>query len=507
MPHPREHSVRTPEKSAIIEARTGRTRSYGALEQRANAIAHLLRAYGLLAGECMAILMEDRIEYFDLVWAAQRSGLYFLPVYTSLGEAETAAMVAHADARLIFASSAYLGKAEAIARLCPQVLAAVCIDDDGSANHLERRLQAMPTTPIGDEAGGQPMQYSGGTTGTPKGIRRPAVTGGIDTPDKLLDLAIDRFGFSPSMRLSTTAPLHHVAPMRFSMMTHRLGGTTILLGDFEAEAALGALEHFAISHSHWIPDMLVRLVKLPEAVKARTDLSLHRCAIHAAAPCPPVIKSALLDWWGPIVHEIYAGTEAPGFCIIGPQEWRQKPGSVGRAAIGSVRIVGPDGAEVPAGQIGQVYFADPLPFSYHKDAQRTRDAFNDKGWATIDDLGWVDADGYVFLIERKGFAYALGGLAIYPRLAEDCIIGHPAVADVGLAALPDMANAQDRVAVVLLLEGFEASASLAATLLNMTQGLPDHQQPTRLIFVDTFPRDDDGKIDRKALARQARKQH
>jgi long-chain acyl-CoA synthetase len=499
MAHPRDHARLTPDKPAALDARTGAMRSYADLEARANGIAHLLRGQGLKPGDCIAILMEDRLDYFDIAWAAQRTGLYFLPVYASLSLDDTAAMVAHADSQLLFTSPAFLAKALAVAKRCVQIKQTICVGQ-GSANGLEALLKGVPSTPVADEAGGQPMQYSGGTTGVPKGIRRPAITGGIDTPDGLLSLAIERFGFGSDMRLSTTAPLHHVAPMRFSMMAHRLGGTTILLGEFDARSALANLERFAITHSHWVPDMLVRLVKLPVAERWRVNLATHRCAIHAAAPCPPAIKAQLLDWWGPIVHEVYAGTETPGFCMIGPEEWLRKPGSVGQSVVGDVRIVGPDGKEVTNGVIGQIYFADPLPFSYYKDPQRTKAAFNDQGWATIDDLGYKDDEGYVFLVERKGFAYTVGSRQVYPRRAEDAMIGHPAVADAGLAALPAPSNVNELVAVVLLLETETPDAQLAQAIISAASHLDAHERPTRLVFCSKFPRDDDGKIDRAALA-------
>lgn len=490
--HPRRMAQEQPYKPAIIDAKTGVVRTFGALESRANQIAHLCRANGAKVGDCIAFLMEDRPECFDIAWAAQRAGLYYLPVYTSISPNEAADMVNHADAVMLFASEKLAQLAHDIAALSPKIGAVFVTGAD-----LEGLLRSIPDTPIDDETRGLPTQYTGGTTGKPKGLRTPLKGEPIETPDGLTELAVQRFGFHEDMVFSTSAPLYHVAPVKLSMIAHALGATTVLIGDFDGEWALECIETHAITHSHWVPHMFVQLVKLPEATRICYDVSSLESAVHAAAPCPPAIKRQLMDWWGPIVHEIYAGTEGVGFCMIGPEEWLEKPGSVGKAVIGTVKICTSDGeTELPPGEVGIVYFADALPFAYYKDPARTEAAKNSKGWVTMDDLGVLDEDGYLYLRDRKGFAISLNGEAVYPRVVEDTLIAHPDVWDVGITGLPSNEAASEIAAIVA---SFGADEN---DVRNQAENLPDALQPSRYIFVRQadFPRDADGKLDRKALA-------
>ncbi|MEM7569176.1 MAG: AMP-binding protein, partial [Pseudomonadota bacterium] len=261
--HPRQMAQQNPQKPAVIEAKTGRVRSFGALEARANAIAHLCRNEGVQIGDCIAFLMEDRLECFDITWAAQRAGLYYLPVYTSIEPAEAADMIDHADAVLLFTSERYADLARDISQRCPKIRTVFVVGDT-----FDETLDALPATPIADETRGLPTQYTGGTTGKPKGLRTPLKGEPIETPDGLAALAVARFGFHEDMVFSTSAPLYHVAPVKLSMIAHALGATSILIGDFEAEWALQCIQTHAITHSHWVPHMFVHMVKLPATVRA-----------------------------------------------------------------------------------------------------------------------------------------------------------------------------------------------------------------------------------------------
>lgn len=497
--HPRNMAHSNPNKPAIIDAKTGQQRNFGALEARANQIAHLCRSEGARVGDCIAFLMEDRLECFDITWAAQRAGLYYLPVYTSIEADEAADMVDHADTVLLFASETQASLAHDIAKRCPKIRQVFITGDD-----LEARMAAQPTSPIADETRGLPTQYTGGTTGKPKGLRTPLKEEPIDTPDGLTAQAVSRFGFHKDMVFSTSAPLYHVAPVKLSMIAHALGATTVLIGDFEAEWALKCLERDRVSHSHWVPHMFVQMVKLPAAVRAKYDLSSLQSAVHAAAPCPPAIKQQLMEWWGPIVHEIYAGTEGVGFCMIGPEEWLERPGSVGKPVIGTLKIVGSDGNEVPPGQVGVVYFADALPFAYYKDTARTKAAKNAHGWVTMDDLGYVDADGYLYLRDRKGFTIKRGGKSVYPRVVEDTLIAHSGVRDVGITGMPNNTLADGIIAIVATSEAAADEKALVEELKVLAETLAPHERPSAYIFTQNFPRDADGKLARAALAQIAK---
>jgi long-chain acyl-CoA synthetase len=500
MNHPRHFAKTMPDKLVAIEAATGRTRSYVELESRANRIAHLFRARGARMGDTIAFLAHDRLEIFDIAWAAQRSGLHYLPVYWQLSAKEAAWMIGHADTCILCYDAAFAKQAEAIGALLPHL---IMIAIDGQASDaLEALIAKLPDHPIEDEARGMALQYTGGTTGQPKGVRRVIDGASIDTPDILLPFAIERFAFTADMRLSTTAPMYHVAPLKLNMIAHALGGSTILLGDFDAERALEAIATYKVTHSHWVPHMMVALSKLPSPVRESYDLTSHRAAIHAAAPCPPDIKQALIDWWGPIIHEIYAGTEGAGFCMIDSAEWLTKPGSVGRSVIGTVHIVRADGSKAASGEVGEVWFEDGLPFAYHKDQVATAAATNAQGWVTMDDLGFLDDDGYLFLRDRKTTMLRIGDTPIYPRVVEDALIGEPGIIDVGIAVLHNNAN-EPQVAAGYATASSECDTdALTIALDRRAVALPEPMRPEFYHRLNAFPRDADGKLDREKLAQQ-----
>jgi long-chain acyl-CoA synthetase len=504
MLHPRQHAIATPDRICAVEAFSGRTQTYGMLEVRANRIAHLCRSLGVQPGGTIAFLMHDRIELLEIAWGAQRAGLYFLPVYWNLSNEEAAWMIGHADTQLLFYETRFAAMAMSVAETCPGV-DLICVDGQGPEG-LENRLADQPETPVHDEMRGLALQYTGGTSGRPKGVRRPIAGDPIDTPDILLPHCIDRFGFSSDMRFSTSAPMYHVAPLKLNMIVHALGGTTILLGEFDARTALAAIETYRITHGHWVPHMLVALVKLSPKVRGQHDLSSLRCAIHAAAPCAPAIKSALIEWWGPIVHEIYAGTEGVGFCMINAQEWLEKPGSVGRSVIANVRILRADGIEAAPGEIGEVWFENALPFAYHKDPDQTRRARNDRGWVTMDDLGFLDQDGFLYLRDRKSTTLMLDGNVIYPRVIEDALIGEPTVSDLGVAVVADGAGT-DQLIVGYAPLGSTNHAHVASALAQAAMALPIGHRPHDYVPLSHFPRDADGKIDRALLSATLQQSH
>jgi long-chain acyl-CoA synthetase len=499
MNHPRHFATATPDKPMAIEAATGRSRSFAELELRANRIAHLCRENSLGIGDTIAFLAHDRLEIFDLAWAAQRAGLHYLPVYWQLQTDDAAWMINHADARILFYGAEFAAQAKSIGHILP-ALTIIAIDGD-EPNALEALIAVLPDHPVADEARGMALQYTGGTTGRPKGVRRSIDGAPIDTPDILLPFAVERFGFNVDMRLSTTAPMYHVAPLKLSMIAHALGGTTILLSDFDARRSLVNLEKYKVTHSHWVPHMMVAFSKLPQSFRQTVNLSSHRAAIHAAAPCPPDVKRALIDWWGPIIHEIYAGTEGAGFCMINSTEWLSKPGSVGRSVIAKVHILNTDGSEAAPGDVGEVWFEDGLPFAYHKDTARTAAATNANGWVTMDDLGFLDSDGYLFLRDRKTTMLRLNDTPIYPRVVEDTLISEPEIDDIGIAVLEN--NLGERHLVAGYAKASDGNDHvLQNTLRARASVLPDMMRPHSYHHLPAFPRDADGKLDRAALAEQ-----
>ncbi len=273
---------------------------------------------------------------------------------------------------------------------------------------------------------GRDLLYSSGTTGRPKGVLKPlwpAHLRGQADPEalgtaRLMGVGEDTVYLSP-------APLYHAAPLRYTLRVLELGGSAVIMERFDAQSALELIERHRVTHSQWVPTMFGRLLKLPDDVRRRHDLSSHRVAIHAAAPCPVDVKRAMLDWWGDILMEYYAGSEGCGTTMINSQEWRSRPGSVGRATTGQLHIVDDQGRELPAGEIGQVFFSGGGTFSYLNDPEKTRQAINERGWFTYGDIGHVDAEGYLFLSDRRADLILSGGVNLYPQEIENALARHP----------------------------------------------------------------------------------
>jgi acyl-CoA synthetase (AMP-forming)/AMP-acid ligase II len=348
------------------------------------------------------------------------------------------------------------------------------------------------------------MLYSSGTTGRPKGIKPPLRASPLGAETPFGSLLVGLYGFSTETVYLSPAPLYHAAPAGWTTTAQRIGGTVVVMERFDPEGWLALVERHRVTHSQLVPTHLVRLLKLPEEVRRRYDLSSLRGVVHAAAPCPPEVKRAAIEWLGPIVFEYYSGSEGSGFCAIGPDEWLAHPGSVGRSLAGAVHIVGEGGEEVPTGDEGEVWFESATRFEYHGDAEKTATAWNDRGWSTLGDIGRVDEDGYLYLTDRVAHTIISGGVNIYPREAEDVLVVHPAVLDVGVVGVPDDEMGERVVAFVQLAADQSALADdgLADELLAWCRDRLTHYKcPTELRFVDELPRLPTGKLLKRALLR------
>src|SRR5215210_6304896 len=484
---------------------SGRRRTYRELEDASNRIAQSLRSAGLGTGDHVAVLLTNRVEWYDVVWGALRAGLYVTPVNFHLAAAEAGYIVRDCGAHALFADAELADTVEAMGGDLDGVPLRISVGGrlDGFED-LDAAVAACPATPIADEVEGTWMLYSSGTTGRPKGIKPPLrrLPLGADTP--FGSLLSGLYGFSADTVYLSPAPLYHAAPAGWTTMTQRLGGTAIVMERFDAEDWLALVERHGVTHSQVVPTHLVRLLKLPAEVRRRYDLSSLQRVVHAAAPCPPEVKRAAIEWLGPIVFEFYSGSEGSGFCAIGPEEWLAHPGSVGRSLMGTVHIVGEGGEEVPTGEEGQVWFESATRFEYHGDAEKTASAWNDRGWSTMGDIGRVDADGYLYLTDRVAHTIISGGVNIYPREAEDVLIVHPAVLDVGVVGVPDDEMGERVVAFVQLDADRAGSAgdALAGELLGWCRDRLTHYKcPTEVRFVERLPRLPTGKLLKRALLR------
>ncbi|MFZ4690239.1 MAG: AMP-binding protein [Polymorphobacter sp.] len=495
--HPYLHAAATPDKPAIIMAGSGASLSYAALEAQSNRVAHLLRSHGLVRGDTVALLLHNSLDYLAICWGAQRAGLVFVAMSTKLTADEAGYILTDSGAKLLFASAA-LGEVAAAAS--PGVTARYAV---GGAipgfTDLGAALSALPATRIADESRGRDMLYSSGTTGRPKGVRGPLPEGPLDTVDALSGMVAALYAFGPDMVYLSPAPLYHAAPLRYCMAVHAAGGTVVVMERFEPEAYLAAVERYRCTHSQLVPTMFVRMLKLPPEARQAHDLSSLKVAIHAAAPCPIDVKHAMIDWWGPVIYEYYSATEGAGFTTITPQEWLQKPGSVGKSILGEIRVLADDDSVLPPGETGRIYFAGGPKFQYHNDAEKTASVTCEHG-ATFGDIGHVDADGYLFLTDRAAFMIISGGVNVYPQEAENALTLHPEVADVAVFGVPDAEMGEAVKAVVQPRDMAKAGPELEAELIAFVRARLSHVKcPKSVDFLAELPRHDTGKLYKRLL--------
>lgn len=499
--HPRVHAQTSPDHPAIVMARTGEITTYGQLEARANQIAHLLRSRGIGKNDAISIFVENNPRYFEIYWAAQRSGIHFVPVNSHLTPEEVAYIVEDSNSKAIITSSFLKDVAQELPPLIPDAPHRFIIDGtiDGFESFEEAVAEHL-TTPIDDEWAGAAMYYSSGTTGRPKGIQRDLVQ-----PDPIAASApafatAERYEFDTTTRYLSPAPLYHAAPHAYNCITMVAGGTVYIMDKFDPEESLKYIEKFGITASQWVPTMFVRMLKMPEAVQKKYDLSTHTCAIHAAAPCPVPVKHQMIEWWGPILKEYYAGSEGVGSTFITSEEWLKKPGSVGQAVLGELRIIDDDGNMLSPNEAGYVFFEGGGKFHYHNAPEKTAEAINERGWGTLGDVGYVDEDGYLFLTDRKAFMIITGGVNVYPQEAENLLITHPKVEDIAIVGIPNDEFGEEVKAVVQPINWAEAGPDLEHELIAFAREHLAHVKcPRSVDFEKELPRLPTGKLYKRLL--------
>jgi fatty-acyl-CoA synthase len=503
--YPGKYAALTPDRPAVVMADTGETLSYAQLEERSVRASRLLHDRGLRRGDTFALLAENSLPYYETYWAALRSGLYLTAINHHLKPAEIAYIVNDCGAKLLIASAAKAEQATAIVEETPAVATRIAFGGaiDGHEDY-DTLLAAAGTEPLPDNRVGRDLLYSSGTTGRPKAVKMPLPERRVDEPgDPFVQVFGTMYGFDTDTVYLCPAPLYHAAPLRFGGFVHALGGTVVILPAFDPAAALAAIERYRITHSQWVPTMFVRMLKLPAEEREAHDLTSHRLAIHAAAPCPVEVKQAMLDWWSPILHEYYAATEGNGVTMIGPQDWLGKPGTVGTAKLGVLHICDDDGAELPTGEPGLVYFErDELPFTYHNDPGKTKGAQHPRheNWTTTGDIGYLDEDGYLFLTDRKAFMIISGGVNIYPQEVENVLTLHPKVLDIAVIGIPDPEMGERVKAVVQPAPGVTPGPELEREILDYVRERVAHfKAPRSVDFVDELPRTATGKLQKHKL--------
>ena len=499
--HPGIHAEATPDKPAYIMAASGKTVSYGELNDDSNRGAQLFRSLGLEIGDSIAIFMENNAHYLKICWAAHRAGLYYTCISSYLTAEEVEYIVRDCDARVFISSSA---KAAVAAELVPLLgeLEALYMVEGSTDGYLayEAAIAEQPAKPVADQTEGRDMLYSSGTTGRPKGIKIVLSGEPLGTAPNLNLIMVGMYGFSDQAIYLSPAPLYHSAPLRFNMGVLRLGGTSIIMEHFDAEQSLALIEKHQASHSQWVPTMFVRMQKLPQEVRDKYDVSSMQVAVHAAAPCPVPVKQAMIDWWGPVLFEYYAGTEGNGITMIKSEEWLNRPGSVGKAVVGVLHIVDEGGEELPVGGEGAIYFSGGNEFSYHNDEEKTAQSHNDKGWSTLGDVGYVDDEGYLYLTDRKAYMIISGGVNIYPQEAENLLLTHPKVMDAAVIGVPNEEFGEEVRAVVQGVDPEQHGADLAEELIEFCREHLSHIKcPRQIDFEPELPRHANGKLYKRLI--------
>lgn len=480
--HPGTIAARSPDHPAVIIGDA--VLSYAGLDTRSAALAGWLHGEGLRAGDTIALLIGNQPAFFVTAWAAQRSGLYYVPIPTRLTPADVAHIIGDSGAVLLFADADCAPLAHAAARLAPVRLCDLSVPD---------------AAPVAPSIEGADMLYTSGTTGRPRGVRRPITGQPLGSDGRRVARARALFGLGADSIFLSPAPLYHAAPLRFAMNLLRTGGTVVAMPRFDAAAALALIERHRVTHSQWVPTMFARLLGLPDAVRTRHDLSSHRVAIHAGAPCPPDIKRRMIDWWGPVLHEYYSGTESIGFTHATSAEWLARPGTVGRAHGATIHILDDAGRELPPGRTGAVYFESGTPLVYHGDTAKTAAAHSAQGWATMGDIGHVDADGYLFLTDRRAFTIISGGVNIYPAEVEAALAAHPAVHDCAVFGVPHADLGEAVLALVEAAPGAADDPGLADALhVHLRAHLAPWKVP-RFIRFGPVGRTETGKVAKAAL--------
>jgi long-chain acyl-CoA synthetase len=502
--YPGTHSATRADQPAFVMAGSGVVVTYAELEERTNRLAHLLRDQGLERHDHYSIFMENSDRFIECCGAGERSGLHYTTINSHLTAEEAAYIVNNSESRVLITSSKLIDVARDVVELCPAVERWFVVDGGphpAPFEDFDDAVGAYPSTRIADEWLGAGMLYSSGTTGRPKGVLRPLPDIGPGERVGFIDFLLDEWRYREGQVYLSPAPLYHSAPQNAVGMTIRVGGTAIIMERFDAEHYLELVERYRVTHSQLVPTMFSRLLALPEATRSRYDLSSLDVVVHAAAPCPVPVKEAMIDWWGPIIHEYFAATERIGFTSCDSAEWLAHKGTVGRVKLGELHILDDDHNEVPNGTTGTIWFASSGGLTYWRDEAKTREATSPDGkMFTTGDVGYVDDDGWLFLTDRKTFMIISGGVNIYPQETENLLVTHPKVLDAAVIGVPHADLGEEVKAVVQPASSAVPGPELEAELIAFCQQhLSKQKCPRSVDFEAELPRLPTGKLYKKVL--------
>ena len=505
--YPGIHAATHPDRPAVVQAETGEMTTYGQLHERAIQLSNVLRNAGMQPGDHIAICMENHPRYLEVIWGCHYAGLIYTACSSRLTKAELVYIINDCAAKGFITSKYKADQALEVVGDIPNVTLRLMLSGtvDGFDSY-ENVVSGASTTPLENMVDGTDMLYSSGTTGMPKGIARAFAATPIGTSAGLATaLTVGLYQFSEEMVYLSPAPLYHAAPLRFNLSVHAMGGTTVVMEHFDAENYLKFAEKYKATHTQVVPTMFIRMLKLDDEVRNKYDVSSLKVAIHAAAPCPKETKLAMINWWGPIIHEYYAGTEGNGFVYCNSEMWLAHPGTVGTAIQGIVHICDEEGNELPQGESGTVFFEGSAAFEYHNDPEKTKASRDPKGrgWSTLGDVGYLDEDNFLYLTDRKAFMIISGGVNIYPQESENVLVNHPKVVDVAVFGIPNDDFGEEVKAVIqpktMPANADEAAALEKELIAYCRSQLADVKCPRSIDFREELPRHPTGKLYKRLL--------
>ncbi len=485
--------------------------AYVDIEERARRAAGGFRAHGVGAGDAVALLLRNDLAYFEASVAANLCGAAAIPLNWHLRAEEIGYILQDSEAKVLVVHADLLAQLEGsldesllvlVAPTPPEIAEAYGIAEGvrrTPPGRLDWNLWIDGQAPAADVAEGAPppVIYTSGTTGRPKGVRREAPTPEQAEGSAAMGMMV--LGLEPGIRTMVTGPMYHSAPNAFGLTMAAAGGQVWLEPRFDSEDLLRAIDAHKLTHLYVVPTMFVRLLKLPQEVRARYDVSSLRHVVHAAAPCSADVKRRMIEWWGPVISEFYGSTETNTVAYCTSAEWLAHPGSVGKAVPTAViRILDEAGHELPAGEIGEVYARNhAIPdFSYKGDAAK-RAEVEREGLFTSGDVGYLDEDGFLYLCDRRKDMVISGGVNIYPAEIEACILALPGVQDCAVFGIPNEEFGESLMAAVQLAPG--ATLDAAAVQAHVRKNLAGYKTPGRVEFLEELPREDSGKIFKRKL--------
>ena len=489
---------REPDRLAAVEADTGRSVTRGELAARTHQVVHALRARGLWHGSVIALVMDNEIPLLEVFFAGLQAGWYVVPINYHLTGDEIAFILDDSDAEAVVCSAPYAESVAAAANRAgiPQTMR-FCVAGGQGFEDYAAAIDGAPTHEPEDRTAGWMMTYTSGTTGLPKGIKRPLTGMHPDAVGEVWSLPMRIIGIDDAAHVHLVqSPIYHTAVLVYVNASAQFGHTIVMMRTWDAEDALRQIERHRATTTHMVPTHFHRLLRLPDQVRDRYDISSMRFAVHGAAPCPVETKQAMIDWWGPVIYEYYGASEGGG-TTVSPTEWIERPGTVGRAwPNAEIRILDADGDDLPAGEPGEVWMlAGALDFEYHKNPDSTTSSRRG-GFFTVGDVGVMDADGYLYLQGRSSDIIITGGVNVHPSEIEGVLSQHPAVRDVAVFGIPDPEWGEQIKAVVEL----GGDSATPDELIEFCRSrLAAYKVPRSVDVVGALPRDPNGKLYKRRL--------